>query len=423
MGVAKQLLKRVGGGTGVHMLDFHVFEIPEHLKMSRHRQIEIATKHTCFTEDSVDLMGRIIYGPHVGVGDIAGVGPGLHRVPLDQTLDAFLEEARLVMFDCVEKVLRNSGVGPREVDFIITTNTTLNPVPSLAAMIANRFSMRDDVQTYSMTSQACASGLACLELAKDFCKANPGTLALVVACECTSQGYYEGNHRPFLAANTLFRMGGAAVLMTSRKKDWPYSKYELMHAVQTLNTEDESITCIQMGSDPKNMHKRGIALNPPAIQKVAAECMKQNLMRLAVLALPISELVKVARNPKTQPNFSTGFQHVLIHPGSTAVIRGVRKALGFGDKAATPSLQTLERFGNTSSSSTLYILANIESRQGVKKGDRILQLAMGSGFKCVSLVWEARRNIRHVPRRMAGRPPALSSGGPQPRQIPAPACS
>jgi hypothetical protein len=30
----------------------------------------------CFTQESVDLMGRIIYGPHVGVGDIAGVGPG-----------------------------------------------------------------------------------------------------------------------------------------------------------------------------------------------------------------------------------------------------------------------------------------------------------------------------------------------------------
>jgi hypothetical protein len=40
---------------------------------------------------------------------------GLHRVPLDQSLNAFLEEASLVMFDCVEKVLRNSGVAPREV--------------------------------------------------------------------------------------------------------------------------------------------------------------------------------------------------------------------------------------------------------------------------------------------------------------------
>lgn len=48
---------------------------------------------------------------------------------------------------------------------------------------------------------------------------------------------------------------------------------------------------LQGGSDPEDMHKRGIALNPPAIQRVAAKCMKDNLMRLAVLSLPITELV------------------------------------------------------------------------------------------------------------------------------------
>lgn len=29
MGVVQQLRRRFAGGTGVHMLDFHVFEIPE----------------------------------------------------------------------------------------------------------------------------------------------------------------------------------------------------------------------------------------------------------------------------------------------------------------------------------------------------------------------------------------------------------
>lgn len=91
--------------------------------------------------------------------------------------------------------------------------------------------------------------------------------------------------------------------------------------------------------------------------------------------------VKVAKNPKHKVNFSTGFQHVVIHPGAVKVIDGVRSVLGFGDKAAIPSLQTLNRFGNTSSSSIFYILANVESRIGVKKGDNVLQLAMGSGFK------------------------------------------
>ena len=33
------------------------------------------------------------------------------------------------------------------------------------------------------------------------------------------------------------------------------------------------------------------------------------------------------------------------------------------------------------------------SSQGVKRGDRVWQLAFGSGFKCQSAVWRARRAV------------------------------
>lgn len=39
-----------------------------------------------------------------------------------------------------------------------------------------------------------------------------------------------------------------------------------------------------------------------------------------------------------------------------------------------------------------YILANIETTRGVKRGDRIWQIGFGSGFKCNSAVWRAMRN-------------------------------
>jgi len=37
-----------------------------------------------------------------------------------------------------------------------------------------------------------------------------------------------------------------------------------------------------------------------------------------------------------------------------------------------------------------YVLSYIES-QGVRRGDRIWQLGFGSGFKCNSAVWKAKR--------------------------------
>lgn len=40
-----------------------------------------------------------------------------------------------------------------------------------------------------------------------------------------------------------------------------------------------------------------------------------------------------------------------------------------------------------------YVLANIETKGSMRRGDRVWQIAFGSGFKCNSAIWRALRNI------------------------------
>eukprot|EP00878_Enallax_costatus_P026470 GHUV01028408.1.p3 GENE.GHUV01028408.1~~GHUV01028408.1.p3 ORF type:complete len:103 (+),score=36.45 GHUV01028408.1:268-576(+) len=63
-------------------------------------------------------------------------------------------------------------------------------------------------------------------------------------------------------------------------------------------------------------------------------------------------------------------------------------------EAVEPSRASLYRFGNTSSTSIWYELAYIESRRGVAPGQRVWQLAFGSGFKFNSAVLQANRQIK-----------------------------
>jgi len=69
---------------------------------------------------------------------------------------------------------------------------------------------------------------------------------------------------------------------------------------------------------------------------------------------------------------------------------GIEKNMKLEHYHTEPSRMTLMNYGNTSSSSIWYELEYIQDEQKsnpLKKGDRIMQVAFGSGFKCTSGVW------------------------------------
>jgi 3-ketoacyl-CoA synthase len=135
--------------------------------------------------------------------------------PFDLSMDAAIAEMEMVIYSVVENTLQASNLGPSEVrshckdsmlchtiskidspahctfaqmgshsvthtalilrcacqvDIFITATDTYVPVPSMSAMIANRFKMRSDVRTYSLGGHACTSGIIAVELAQQLLK-------------------------------------------------------------------------------------------------------------------------------------------------------------------------------------------------------------------------------------------------------------
>ena len=55
-------------------------------------------------------------------------------------------------------MLDKTGIRPDQVDVVVTNCSIFNPVPSLSAMLVNKFKMRDDVRTFSLGGMGCSAG-------------------------------------------------------------------------------------------------------------------------------------------------------------------------------------------------------------------------------------------------------------------------
>ncbi|XP_060182152.1 3-ketoacyl-CoA synthase 20-like [Lycium barbarum] len=249
----------------------------------------------------------------------------------------------------------------------------------------------------------CTTGLLAIRLANQLLQVRENTCALILSTENTTDCIYVGNDMSKFIPNCTFRVGGAAILLSNRPSDKKFSKYELLHDVHTHGASlDRSYKSIFLEEDEQGFI--GVSITKDLLV-AATNAIETNITLLGPLILPLSEkyiflknviarrLLRVKNIRKYVPKFNKSVDHFLPHVGGLPVLNQLQKILKFGDESMEASKTTLQRFGNTSSSSIWYELAYGEAKGRIKKNDRIWQMAFGSGFKCSSLIWRATRSV------------------------------
>lgn len=392
--------------TPVYLIDFSVLQPDDKYKIPHTRFMQITRDTKFFSKENEDFQEKILY--RSGLGEETYFPPGIFCDPPELTMKQARNEAEYVITKTLEDLFARTKIKPTDVDILIVNCSLFNPTPSLTAMIINKFKMREDVKNFNLAGMGCSAGVISVDLAKDLLQVHPNSLAVIVSTENITQNWYRGNDRGMLLSNCIFRMGGAAMLLSNRRKDYFRAKYRLLHTVRTQKgRSDEAYLSVFQEEDDTG--KVGVRLSKDLI-KVVGDALKTNLTVLGPLVLPLSEQIKFFVNlimRKTfkmsvkayTPDFKTAFQHYCIHAGGRAVIDGLEQNLKLEPAHVLPSRATLYRVGNTSSSSIWYEFSYTEQTGRLKKGDKVWQIAFGSGFKCNSAVWQALRNIDDDSRR------------------------
>ncbi|XP_011026502.1 PREDICTED: 3-ketoacyl-CoA synthase 11-like [Populus euphratica] len=384
----------------VYLVDFACYKPEDSRKCTRKIFMERSQLTGAFTETSMEFQRKIL--ERSGLGESTYLPEAVLRVPPNPCMAEARKEAEAVMFGAIDQLLEKTSVKPKDIGILIVNCSLFNPTPSLSAMVINHYKLRGNILSYNLGGMGCSAGLISIDLAKHLLQVHPNSYALVVSMENITLNWYFGNDKSMLLSNCLFRMGGAAVLLSNKRSDWWRSKYQLVHTVRTSKgADDKCFSCVTQQEDSTG--KVGVSLSKD-LMAVAGDALKTNITTLGPLVLPMSEQLlffatlvgkkffKMKLKPYI-PDFKLAFEHFCIHAGGRAVLDELENNLHLSDWHMEPSRMTLYRFGNTSSSSLWYELAYSEAKGRIKRGDRTWQIAFGSGFKCNSAVWKALRTI------------------------------
>lgn len=384
----------------VYLIDFSCYKPDEALKRSNKYFVELTQGCGAFEEESINFQTKV--NSRSGLGDETYMPKGPTSIPRDMSMAAARAEAESVMFGSLDALFSKTNLNPKEIGIVIVNCSLFCPTPSLTSMIVNHYKLRPNIKTYNLGGMGCSAGLIAIDLAKDLLKTNSNTYAVVMTMENITLNWYFGNDRSMLLCNCIFRMGGAAMLLSNKGSDRRRSKYQLVHTVRThKGADDNSYNCVHQKEDDKGIVGVSLARE---LMVVAGDALKTNITTLGPLVLPFTEqfffLVTLIRKKIFKakvkpyiPDFKLAFEHFCIHAGGRAVLDEVQKNLDLSEWHMEPSRMTLHRFGNTSSSSLWYELAYTEAKGRVSAGQRIWQIAFGSGFKCNSAVWKALRDV------------------------------
>lgn len=321
------------------------------------------------------------------------------------TLMDEISEMDGILFDTVDKLFAKTGVSPSEINIIVSSVSLFSPAPSLTARVINRYKMREDIKAFNLSGMGCSASAVAIDLVKQLFKTYKNSFAIVMSTESMSSHWYPGKDKSMMLSNILFRTGGCSILLTNNR-DWKIKALmELTCSVRThIGSNDEAYnSCFQAEDD---LGINGFRLNKD-LPKAGAKALTMNLRVLLPKVIPLSEVLryrisyyrnKIMKRPTPKDagpglDLKSGIDHFCVHPGGRAIIDEAGQSLALNDYDLEPARMALYRFGNTSSGGLWYVLGYMEAKKRLKKGDTILMISLGAGFKCNNCVWKVMKDL------------------------------
>ncbi|MGV2951005.1 type III polyketide synthase [Glutamicibacter sp. AGC46] len=270
----------------------------------------------------------------------------------------YAKQASMLFTNAAKKALDAcADLAPEDITHVITVSCTgfYNPGPDY--QIVRALGLAPSTVRHHLGFMGCYAAFPALRAARAFCLADPQATVLVVCAELCTLHVHSSNDPDTIMGSAIFADGAAAVIVSAQ------------------------------GSGLLQMDGFETVLTPVGEEAMAWNIGDHGFEMVLGTYVPhiIDEHITGALQPllakDADPELSVDrIQHWGLHPGGRAILDRVQNRLGLDDQQLVPARAILDRYGNMSSATVLFVLKEILEAAATDEGERVCSMAFGPGL-------------------------------------------
>lgn len=271
--------------------------------------------------------------------------------------DLYVDKAKELFVETARQTIEQSPlVGRDEITHVITVSCTGFFAPEPGFEIIKQLGLAPSTQRFHLGFMGCFAAFPAMKMAKAFCESQPDANVLIVCLELCSIHLQASQTTDNLISASVFADGAGGMIISNQQ---PTTKsFELTQFSTSIAQESEKDMAWTIGDTGFEM----------------------------VLSTYVPDIIKSNLSQSIQPllddyNLTTDdIKHWALHPGGRAILDKVESSLGLLEEQLSSSRKVLADYGNMSSATILFVLADLLQKPSPKSSAPVLAMAFGPGL-------------------------------------------
>ncbi|TFG30517.1 type III polyketide synthase [Candidatus Thorarchaeota archaeon] len=271
--------------------------------------------------------------------------------------DLFIKEAKRLTLKATKHLLDDAPEFEREkVTHLITVSCTGFVAPGLDFYLVRDLGLSPTIHRTNIGFMGCQGAFPALKMARDICVADSDARVLVINVELCSVHIQQQEELDVQVSNAIFADGISAALISSHYNDVKGNKFILDKFATSFAADTENDMAWRIGDQGFLMK---LSVYVPQIVKENIKPLMDNLFEHSDIKQEDIDIWA-------------------IHPGGRAILERCQEALDITREDLDSSYRVMEEYGNMSSTTIMFVLADILDHPA-KKGN-VFAAAFGPGI-------------------------------------------